>query len=147
MKRYFSIPLASIVFVVALSAGVHAQTSSTQRVVANIPFTFNVGDKTLPAGKYAITVLNPTSDRKVLQVRSMNGRSSAMILTNGVIGNLVDDAKLVFHRYNDRYFFAEAQLAGESTSLAAVWSKRERAERNAMIAARMNKNVIVITAE
>lgn len=147
MKRYFSIPLAVLVLVVGLNAGVQAQTSSAQRVVANIPFTFNVGDKTLPAGKYAITVLNPTSDRKVLQVRSINGRASAMILTNGVIGNLVEDAKLVFHRYDDRYFFAQAQLAGESTSLAAVWSKRERAERNAMIAARKHKSVVVIAAE
>ena len=85
MKKYFSIPMAIIMLTGVLAVTAHAQTSSTQRVIANIPFTFNVGKTTLPAGRYTITVLNPSSDRKILQIRSLSGRSSAMVLTNGVV--------------------------------------------------------------
>ena len=146
MKKFFNIPLMMIMLVGMLAISATAQTSSTQRVTASIPFTFSVGKTTLPAGRYTITVLNPTSDRKVLQIRSLNGRSSAMIFTTGVIGTASDDAKLVFERYDDRYVFAQAQMAGDTTSLAAMRSKAERAERNAMAKAN-KKSVVVIVAE
>ena len=143
MKRHLNIPMAIMILVGALSAGAQAQSSSAQKVIANIPFEFNVGEKLLPAGKYTITVTNPTSDRKILQIRSANGRSTAMILTTSVLGNAADNAKLVFHRYGDRYFFAQAQMAGDSTSLAAVKSNAERAQKHAIAAAR-TKSVVVI---
>src|SRR5829696_2599036 len=116
MNRFFNIPLIMIVLVGVLAVSAKAQTSSTQKVIASIPFAFNVGKTTLPAGKYTITVINASSDRKILQIRSLNGRSSAMILTTGIIGHASDDAKLVFERYGDRYFFAHAQMAGDETS-------------------------------
>jgi hypothetical protein len=48
----------------------------------------------------------------------------------------------VFERYDDRYFFHEAQIAGESTSFEALHSK---AERKQMVAATGKKRVVVIT--
>jgi len=146
MKRHLNIPMAVMLFVGVLAAGAQAQTSSAQKVVANIPFTFNVGQTELPAGKYTITVVNPSSDRKVLQIRNADGRLSAMIQTTSVLRNAADDAKLVFHRYGDRYFFAQAQMAGDATSLAAVKSKAERAERDALAKAG-KKSVVVTIAE
>jgi hypothetical protein len=131
-----------IVLLVTLCAGAaQAQTSSPQRVVAQIPFAFKVGKTSLPAGKYTISVLNPSSDHTVLQIRSMDGRASAMVMTNTVNSSPADNAKLVFERYDDRYFFTQAQMAGESTSFAALHSKAERKQ----IAAAGKKRVIVIT--
>ncbi len=121
MKRFFNIPLIVIVFAGVLAVNVHAQT----KLIASIPFAFSVGKTTLPAGKYTITVLNPASDRKILQIRSLDGRSSAVVLTTGIIGNASENAKLVFERYADRYVFAQAQLAGDETTLAAVRSKKK----------------------
>src|ERR1044071_3164844 len=126
MKKYFNIPMATILLVGVLAAAAQAQTSSAQKVVANIPFSFNVGQTELPAGKYTITVVNPSSDRKVLQIRNADGHSSAMIQTTSELRNAADNAKLVFHRYGDRYFFAQAQMAGDMTNLAAVKTKAER---------------------
>ena len=145
MKKFFNIPLAIMMLVGILVVGAQAQTSSVQKVIASVPFTFNVGKTTLPAGKYTITVLNPTSDRKILQIRSMNGRSSAMILTNTNRVNASDNSKLVFERDGDRYYFASTQWAGDATSLAAVRHK-ERGEKNVM-AKTSKKSVIVIVAE
>ena len=141
MKRFFNIPLAMIILATALTVGAHAQT--TQRVIANIPFAFTANNKTLPAGKYTITVLNPSSDQKALQIRSMNGRYSAIVLTNGVIGNVADNSKLVFERYDDRYFFAQAQMAGDSTSLAALRSNKEQKH---LVATAKKKSLVVIVA-
>ena len=141
MKRFFNIPLAIIILVSALTAAAQAQTSGAPHVIANIPFAFTASNKTLPAGKYTITVLNPSSDRKALQIRSLDGHSSAIVLTNGEIGKVSDNSKLVFERYDDRYFFAKAQLAGDSTSLAALRSNKDQ---KYLLANAKKKSVVVI---
>jgi hypothetical protein len=110
----------------------NAQTSVSQTMRARIPFTFTVGEKKLPAGVYRVSILNPSSDRKVLQIRSENGRVSAITQTLPVKGDAADTAKIVFHRYGDSYFFANAQLAGETTSLAATKTRAERATQRAL---------------
>ena len=143
MKRFFNITLAVIILACAFNTGAQAQSGSAQRVIADIPFAFTANNKTLPAGKYTITVLNPSSDRKALQIRSMNGRHSAIVLTNGVIGTVADNSKLVFERYDDRYFFAQAQMAGDSTSLAALKSNKEHKH---LVATAKKKSIVVIAA-
>ena len=143
MKRYFNTAIAMIVLAGALTISAHAQT--TQPVVANIPFDFNVGSKNLPAGKYTITVVNPAADRKALQIRSSDGRSTAITLTTGVIGTASEKTKLVFHRYGDQYFFAQAKMAGDTMVLAALKSKAERAQSQAI--AKAGKSIVVIVAE
>ena len=143
MKRIFNIPLMIIMFAGVLAINAHAQTSSAPRVIASIPFAFSVGKTTLPAGRYTVTVINPSSDRKVLQIRSLSGRSSAMVLTTGVIGKASDKAKLVFERDSDRYVFAQAQLAGDETTLAAVRMK-ERSDKH--VAKAGKKSIVVIVA-
>ena len=146
MKKCFYIPLAVVMLVGVLATNAHAQSNSPQRIVANIPFTFNVGKTSLPAGRYTITVVNPTSDRRILQIRSANGRSSAMIMTNGVIGEVSENSKLVFERDGDRYNFAQAQMAGDSTSLAAPRAKTHATAKPSLgnIA---KKSTVVIIAE
>jgi hypothetical protein len=142
MKKYFYIPLAVVMLVAVLATNAQAQSSSSQRIVATIPFTFNVGKTSLPAGKYIFTVLNPTSDRRILQVRSNNGRSTVMILTSGVNGELSDNSKLVFECDGEHYYFAQAQMAGDSTSLAAPRTKIEKQT----FATAKKKSLVVITA-
>ena len=144
MKRFINLSLATMILASALTIGAQAQSSSAQRVIATIPFSFTAGHKTLPAGKYTITVLNPSSDRKVLQIRSMDGRSSVIVQTNGVISAVADNAKLVFDRYGDTYVFARAQFTGDSTTLAAL---RSKAEQKQWMAKGNKKSVVVVAAE
>jgi len=142
MRKLFY-TLMMIVAVTLFTNAAHAQTSSQQRVIAQIPFAFTAGKTSLPAGKYIFTVVNPASDRKVLQIRSVDGRASAMILTNTVKGIVTENAKLVFERYDERYCFTQAQMAGEETSFEALWS---RSERKQLLAKAAKKSVIVIRA-
>ena len=141
MKRHLKILTTSIILVGALTAGALPQSAQTQKLLANIPFAFIVGAKSLPAGRYTIAVLNPTSDQRVLQVRSIDGRFTAITLTTPVIGNESKKGKLTFRRYGNQYFFAQAQMAGESTSLAAAKSRAERAQ--AVASAAQNRMVVV----
>ena len=142
MKKYFNIPLMIMMLAGVLAVSAHAQTSNAQRVTASIPFAFNVGKTTLPAGKYTITVLNPTSDRKILQIRSLNGRASAIVSTTTSSGRASDNAKLVFERYGDQYVFAQAQM--DETTLAALRTK-ERGDKQ--VAKAGKKSTVVIAAE
>lgn len=132
MKRnlYLSIAIMIICGVFAIKG--QAQTSGSPTMRAHVPFTFTVGDKSLPAGDYTVRILNPTSDRKTLQIRSENGRVSAMVQTFRVNSALARDTKLVFRRYGEQYFFAQAQMAGDTTSLAATKTRAERATQKAL---------------
>jgi len=146
MKRHLNILMTLVIVVVTFAISAQAQTAGTPRMIANIPFAFNVGKTNLPAGKYTVTVVNPSSDRKILQLRSSDGRATAMTLTADVIGKASDEAKLVFHRYGDQYFFAQAKLPGETAGLAAVKSHAERSQEHALAKA-SKRTVVVILAE
>ena len=132
MKRRFYLTIAIMIVcgVVAINGNAQSNVAPTMR--ADIPFTFTVGQKTLPAGVYTVRILNPTSDRKTLQIRSENGRVSAIVQTLGVNGTLAENAKLVFRRYGEQYFFAQAQMAGDTTSLTATKTRAERATQRAL---------------
>ena len=140
MKSILNIAIATMILVGVVALNTPAQTGA-HKVVANIPFEFTVGKATLPAGRYTVAVMNPTSDRKILQIRQIDGRASAMVITTDVTGNMSENAKLVFHRYGDRHYFAQAQMAGDSTSLAAV---KTRSEQKQAIAT--TKKIVVLTA-
>ena len=141
--KHLTIAIIIVCGFFALNA--EAQTSAPQKIRANIPFAFNVGDKTLPAGVYTLAVVNPASDRKVLQIRSADGHASAIIQTTLIRASLADDAKLVFRRYGDHYFFAQAQMAGEPTSLAASRSRAERSTRRGL-ARTVDSTVVTVVA-
>lgn len=137
-----------VLMILAVSFDASGQTAGAEKIVADIPFAFNVGQLKLPAGKYTFMVLNPASDRKILQIRSMKkGRPSAIVHASIVNARASDDAKLVFRRYGDRYFFNQAQVAGGSTALAAVMSNAERAEREAIGAAGKKPDLVSIAGK
>ena len=132
MKRHLPLTIAIMIVCGVFAIDTQAQNGGAQIMRAQVPFAFTVGDKTLPAGSYTLRILNPTSDRKVLQIRSENGRASAIVQTLGVNGPLARHAKLVFRRYGDRHFFAQAQMTGESTSLTTLRTRAERATQRAV---------------
>lgn len=128
MKKYLLFTIAITMFMAVLATAAQAQSNGSPLMHARIPFAFHVGGTELPAGEYNISVLNPSSDRKVLQIRSTDGRVSAMVNTVDLNGKAAESSKVVFHRYGETYFFAQAQVGGESTSLSAVKSSAERNE-------------------
>jgi len=144
MKRSLKVIIAIIVACGAFAIKGNAQTSNPQTIRARIPFTFTAGDKTLPAGVYTVSILNPASDRKALRLRSDDGHVSAIVQTLSVKSAVGDSARLIFRRYGDSYFFANAQMAGEATSLAATKTRAERATQRALRQRRDGSTVAIV---
>jgi hypothetical protein len=129
MKRQAYTMIAMLVLVGSMAVAAQAQTNGRTEMRASIPFEFNVGDKTMPAGEYTISQINPSSDHAVLQLRSKDGRNNAMIQMNNVIGKASEGTRLVFNRYGSESYFAEAWTSSEANGLQAPRSKAERGAR------------------
>lgn len=113
------------VAVLALANLVMAGHASAQigGVQATVPFSFNVGDRALPAGTYTITQLGSAA----IMVRNRDNPSIATL--NLGIHNYsasANDHKLIFHKYGEQYFLSQV-LCGECTvSMDLPRSKREK---------------------
>ncbi len=72
-------------------------------VHATIPFDFAVGQQTLSAGEYRVSINGPS----MLRVARINGPDVAGVMTSSTRGVENVSPKLVFHRYGKQYFLAE----------------------------------------
>jgi len=95
------------------------------KIQADIPFDFMVGDETFPAGTYTFT--QPTITTGVLRIRSLDGHESVLVITQSVQESLTpsDETKLVFTRYGDLYFLAQAWIVGEIEGRKFLKSRTE----------------------
>jgi len=122
--------LGAIVLVTTVAS---AQGQSlANRIRANIPFDFSIGDKELPSGKYSVGRARQNSDDTVLSLTDVDGRSKAISTSSPTLTSRVkDNPTLVFHRYGDHYFLFQVWPAGETTGRQFSKSRREREiERN-----------------
>ena len=108
--------MAFAMFAAVASANGQARTS--------VPFEFTVGDKALPAGNYTVASITLGSD--AILVRSIEGKDSAARLTMQAEGES-DHAKLVFHRYGQRYFLAEVWNGEGRSGRRLAQCRKERA--------------------
>jgi hypothetical protein len=140
--------LTLILVAVFSSAAVSTKAQSSYGVRANVPFDFIVGDKTLPAGK--ITAMGVSAaDGGPLSITNLDKGQQAFRIGRRMPG--VDDrsdrAKLVFHRYGDRYYLAEVWIPG-TNAWQVIKSKSEKTlEREARVAKDSTAQVVTIFAD
>lgn len=123
------ITMAVLTITLALAtAVVSANAQSSNRVAATIPFDFAVGGKTMAAGDYLLGSISGESEGLV--VRSKDSGKSVVRLTNSIHPNAKENrARLVFHRYGQRYFLAEVWGAGDGNGRKLTECREERAIR------------------
>ena len=125
-KAYLRIFLAFGLFAI-LAAAAPARAQSVYEQTASIPFSFNVGDKSFPAGDYKLRQLNPASDRVALEIKSADGRAGKVTLTSFVRkGKATEGARLVFTRYDEQYFLTEVWTPALGAGLRLPTSRSER---------------------
>jgi hypothetical protein len=146
MKRQAYTMIAMIVLVGSLAVAAKAQTSGRTQLIANIPFQFNVGNKNLPAGEYTVLSMSADSSIVVLKIQSRDGKASAMLQTSTVEGKAQDSARLVFHRYGNRYYFAQAWTGEGGSGLVAQKSRAERATAREIAGIKMASESVALTA-
>ena len=119
MKRNMFGALMTLVvaFTVAVPM-VHAQTIMS----AKVPFTFNVGQKQLPAGSYQV---RDVGDRATL-IANRDGNFNVLGIY-AYAGPSNDEAtKLVFEKVGDRYFLHQIWTSAHGQGLELPESKLEK---------------------
>jgi len=95
-------------------AAVSLSAQSERTGAINIPFSFTVGEKSLPAGEYSFERNRKDSDL-VWLVQSRDGDVTALFTTTAVRATETQEkAKLVFHKYGDQYFLSQIWTQGET---------------------------------
>ena len=114
-----------VLIALTLFAGLMVPASQAQSIMlkADIPFDFVVGDKHLSSGEYHVKSMHQFATL----VQSMDGRSSAIVLTTPTQSAKVSDTgKLLFNRYGDQYFLSKIWAASSDTGRELRKSKLER---------------------
>lgn len=124
-KQAYKIFTLIALFLALTAASAQAQSRGTIEV--QIPFDFIVGDTHLPAGTYSVKQLS-RNDAKALLVRSsQDAKDSAVVITNAVQANTEQtEARLVFHKYGERYFLSQVWASEGRTGRELYESKAER---------------------
>ena len=146
MKKQVYFYLATMILVGVLGISTQGQSRNRQQLRVDIPFAFSVGNKSLPAGEYRIQVVNPSSDKSVLQIASLDGRTTMMVRTVDIEGSSTSRAKLTFRHYGDQYFLAQVWMAAESTGLATPNSGAEKTLRREFGKAGKTYDVVAVNA-
>jgi hypothetical protein len=104
MKTQILAVTGALMLSMALASECRAQSRALE---ANIPFAFQAGNKTMPAGNYRIESMQ-TGAGSLQVIRSAGGDVQTTIWT---IAPAVPDAteapELIFHRYGSHYFLAQ----------------------------------------
>lgn len=114
------------VFVLLLA--VSAVAAPSDRLMAEIPFDFNIGEKSMPAGHYIVSS-NLTGDGSVQLISSENSRHHVVVMTHPGDRRMYtgDESKLVFNRYGNTYYLSQIWYgSGASLSRELRVSKSER---------------------
>lgn len=115
--------MLSLVFMLT-AVSVCAQSERSK--VTNIPFSFIVGQKTLPAGEYTIKP-NRKDSHNVWLVQSRDGRTSALFTTMPVRASETQEkTKLIFHKYGDQYFLSQIWTPGGNSGRELLMPRLER---------------------
>jgi hypothetical protein len=136
MTRQLIKGMTMLLLVVALAlvsavASAHAQSNTT--AVADIPFEFVAGGKSLAAGHYTLSAA--TAGGQVVSIRG--AEQMVMTLTNGITNRAPQDkGRLVFRRYGNKYFLAEIWKPGESSGRELMKSKEEKATQRELASIR-----------
>ena len=108
----------------------------------NIPFSFTVNDKTLPAGTYTVST---ETAQGVLFVRGFG--HAAVVSSIGLESGSDTSAKLVFHKYGDQYVLRQAWMgSGPVRQLPASRLERTiaRAAQDGRVAADFQRVVVPV---
>ncbi len=114
-----------VAFAAILGQPVLKAQSSSNAVVANIPFAFQIGSYALPAGTYRIQM----QGNDLLSIKGESG-AAVMLVMRDSANQPSRDSAIVFHHYGNQYFLREVRTEGDQGFL---WSYETRAERRAKL--------------
>ncbi|HUL34604.1 MAG TPA: hypothetical protein VL128_12015 [Candidatus Eisenbacteria bacterium] len=91
------------------------------KVKVQVPFTFGVANRTMPAGEYVLW-----SDRTEVLLRDSDGEIVAMLATNRVVRGGSNSGQVVFHCYEGKCFLSQLWMPDAEQGREVLESKAER---------------------
>ena len=124
MKKHAFTILAVFSLLLTISAAsVHAQSN---RSTINIPFSFTVGHKTLPAGEYSVEPGRSDSNSSWL-IQSVQGNGSVLFSTSSIWTiETQKTSRLVFNNYDGQYFLSQIWSVGDNSGRELYRPRSER---------------------
>ena len=114
------------VFSLLLTMSAVAVNAQSNRSIINIPFSFTVGHKTLPAGAYTVEP-NRQDSNSFWLIKSVQGNDDVLFTTNSVWTiETQKDSKLVFNNYAGQYFLSQIWNAGDNSGRELHMPRAER---------------------
>ena len=114
------------VFSLLLTMSAVAVNAQSNRSIINIPFSFTVGHKTLPAGAYTVEP-NRQDSNSFWLIKSVQGNDDVLFTTNSVwTSQTQKDSKLVFNNYDGQYFLSQIWNAGDNSGRELHMPRLER---------------------
>lgn len=111
---------------VLMLTAVSVCAQSERSKVTTIPFSFIVGQKTLPAGEYTLEP-NRKDSYNVWLIQRRDGRTSALFTTMSVRSSETQEkGKLIFHKYGDQYFLSQIWTPGSHSGRELLMPRLER---------------------
>ena len=126
MKKNIINFAVTLFFLLTLGAVSRAQTSTNQ-FKSYIPFQFNVGEQTLPAGEYRIERVNRLTSLEILVIRHVATGRSMFVTASSTEGKREEMTQLVFHRYGEISYLAQLKGVEPNLRLELFESRAERA--------------------
>ena len=116
-RRFVSLTLWSLFMI---GTTLFAQSAHELRV--NIPFDFNVANRTVEAGQYTLQQL-----ASAMQIRQRDGRVVALVtFTTNPKAESIKEGQMLFHRYGETYFLSEVLMPYSNSANKLIQSKHER---------------------
>jgi len=124
MKKVFL--MAVMLFVLPISGLTTARAQVTDTVVADIPFEFEIGDTTLPAGEYTIRRVTPTNPSVMVISSKEPHRNVLFVVNSAQMNKEPHNTELIFDRVDDQYFLSKIFEGWDPNGVALSKSRNER---------------------
>ena len=90
-------------------------SAQSKRIRVIMPFSFIVGQKTLPAGEYNLEPNREGSDY-IWLLQNREGHATVLFATDPArAGKTQEETRLVFHKYGSQYFLSQIWTPGGNT--------------------------------
>ena len=123
MKRNLFGALTMLVLALVVNVPV---VNAQSKAKADVPFAFTVAQSSLPDGTYTIRVVEGNE----MEIRNEQTNATVFLIAQHEESLKPQNPRLVFHRYGDKYFLAEA-WCGSNAGIEIPASKLEQEMRAA----------------
>jgi hypothetical protein len=123
-----AIALSSLMLISGMSYG-----QAGSRVIANVPFAFIAGNKTLPAGEYTIDRPND-NEPGLLLIRGVDRKVALFVNAEDIQArHTPEKTELVFNEIGDKYFLSKIWITGDDMGREIPKPRAERELEHAAV--------------